>query len=59
MSDIPDEAYSAAKEIAQCYEDIRELKALLARAADALESPAWEWHRSWALAKELRKTAQS
>jgi regulator of replication initiation timing len=31
---------------------------LLTRAADALESPAWEWHKSWALAKELRKAAK-
>jgi hypothetical protein len=38
--------------------EIARLKALLTRAADALESPAWEWHKSWALAKELRKAAQ-
>ena len=37
---------------------LTEQGALLTRAADALESPAWEWHKSWALAKELRKAAE-
>jgi predicted nuclease with TOPRIM domain len=37
---------------------VAEWRPLLLRAADALESPAWEWHKSWALAKELRKAAQ-
>jgi hypothetical protein len=50
-----------AKEIAQCYQDIRELKALLARAADALETST-KWRADFfiydELIAELRKAAQ-
>jgi hypothetical protein len=38
--------------------EINHLKTLLSHAADALEAPDWDWHKSWALAKELRKAAQ-
>jgi hypothetical protein len=46
------------EQLGRARQQIAELKRLLTRAADALESPAWEWHKSWALAKELRKAAQ-
>jgi hypothetical protein len=45
------------EQLGRTRQQIAELKRLLTRAADALEAPAWEWHKSWALAKELRKAA--
>jgi hypothetical protein len=46
------------EQLGRSRQQISELKRLLTHAADALEAPAWEWHKSWALAKELRKAAQ-
>jgi hypothetical protein len=56
---VPDLGAAAEDEqLGRARQQIAELQRLLTRAADALESPAWEWHKSWALAKELRKAAQ-
>ena len=57
-ADPDDDLAMLARQFLRSREMENRLKTLLTRAADALESPAWEWHKSWALAKELRKAAE-
>jgi hypothetical protein len=57
-ADPDDDLAMLARQFLRSREMENRLKTLLIRAADALEAPAWEWHKSWALAKELRKAAQ-
>jgi hypothetical protein len=60
-ADPDDDLAILSRQFLRAREAVAELErfsALLTRAADALEAPAWEWHKSWALAKELRKAAQ-